>query len=360
MTTLRDGTVISAAANSRTFPSSRSRKYNYFDPKGRRASHYEDVTVDVQPDPERYLLQDWIISFNDGSPAYSKESSALRSSNWHKFRAPDQEWERNHFQRQSGIEESIRLVVAVARSENSWKNFDASWIKVLQEHVSALKHPEHAIGGVLLVAQRGGYTQMINTAILTNSSYKLRFAQDILLLLAEMNIDMKGELDENAGKEHWMNDPVWQGARRAIETIQADFDPLKGYFAVNVVYEPLVTELFRSGFVMQCGAMHGDFVTPAIFATAEGDYERNLNNTIEMFHILAQDPEYGDHNRQVMQGWLAELVPLCVDAAMQMQPIWSQPQVKRVQFVEAYEQAKNRVKAILSQINIELPQGVQL
>lgn len=360
MTTLKDGTVISAAANSRTFPSSRSRKYNYYDPKGRRASHYEDVTVDVQPDPERYLIQDWIISFNDGSPAYSKESSALRSSDWHKFRAPDQEWERNHFQRQSGIEESIRLVVAVARAQDSWRHYDSSWVKILQDHIGALKHPEHALGGVLLVAQRGGYTQMINTAILTNSSYKLRFAQDILLLLAEMNVDMDGAIDESAGKDKWMNDPAWQGARRAIETIQADKDPLKAYFAVNVVYEPLVTELFRSGFVMQCGAMHGDFVTPAIFATAEGDYERNLNNAIEMFHILGSDPEFGDQNKAVMEGWLSELMPLCIEAAKNMQPIWSQPQVKRVQFTDSYEGAKNRVKAILSQININIPEGVQL
>ncbi len=360
MTTLRDGTVISAAANSRTFPSSRSRKYNYYDPKGRRASHYEDVTVDVQPDPERYLIQDWIISFNDGSPAYSKDSSALRSSNWHKFRAPDQEWERNHFQRQSGIEESIRLVVAVARAQNSWQYFDPSWLKIMQTHISALKHPEHALGGILLVAQRGGYTQMINNAILTNSSYKLRFAQDILLLIAEMNVDMGGSMDESAGKETWMDDPVWQGARHTIETIQSDKDPLKAYFACNVVYEPLITEMFRSGFVMQCGAMHGDYVTPAVFATAEGDYERNLNNAIELFHILAHDPEHGDANKEIMQGWLAEYVPLCVDAALKMQPIWSQPQVKRVQFTDSYAQAKNRINAILSQINIELPNGVQL
>lgn len=360
MTTLRDGTKVSAAANSASFPSSTSRKYNYFDPKGRRASHYEDVTVDVQPDPERYLIQDWIISFNDGSPAYSKESSALRSSDWHKFRAPDEEWERNHFQRQSGIEESIRLVVSVARAHNSWANFDKGWLKIVQDHVSALKHPEHALGGVLLVAQRGGYTQMINNAILTNSSYKLRFAQDILLYIAEMNIDMKGALDEDAGKDNWMNNPVWQGARKAIEEIQAKFDPLEAYFACNIVFEPLVTELFRSGFIMQFAAMHGDFVTPAIVSTGEGDYERNLNNAIHMFNILANDPEYGGKNKEVMQGWLAKYVPLCVEAAQQMQPMWSLPQMKKVQFIESYARAQDRVKSILPQINIELPKGVTL
>ncbi len=36
------------------FPSAKSRKYNYYKPAKLRATTYEDVTVDVQPDPERH------------------------------------------------------------------------------------------------------------------------------------------------------------------------------------------------------------------------------------------------------------------------------------------------------------------
>src|SRR5215475_11541648 len=70
----------SGAAGAATFAGSDSRKYNYFEPQGRKATHYEDVTVDVQPDPKRYLLQDWIISFPDGTPTYSKSWTKALSS----------------------------------------------------------------------------------------------------------------------------------------------------------------------------------------------------------------------------------------------------------------------------------------
>ena len=80
-----------------------------------RATHYEDMTVDVQPDPDRYLMQDWIISFPDGKGAYVKDWTAAKSSNWHAFRAPDQEWERTHYQRQSTIEGMIQNVIQNAR-----------------------------------------------------------------------------------------------------------------------------------------------------------------------------------------------------------------------------------------------------
>jgi propane monooxygenase small subunit len=350
----------SGAAGSATFAGSDSRQYNYYTPKGRKATLYEDVTVDVQPDPERYLIQDWIISFADGAPAYNKALTALKSSNWHEYRAPDEEHERNHFARQSEIEETIKIITTSARAQGAARNYDQGWVKILQDHVGALKHPEHGLGGILLVAQRDGMTQMINNSILTNSSYKLRFAQDLLLYLAEVSLDLDGALDEDAGKDHWLNDPIWQGARRAIETIGGASDHLEQYFAINVVYEALVTEPFRSGFVMQCGAMHGDFVTPALIATGEGDYERNLANTIEMFHILARDPDHAAHNKSVMQGWLATYVPLCVEAAHQMQPIWSQPQVKRVKFTDAYDRAKNRLTTTLAQIDVALPKEVNL
>ncbi|MDB5656103.1 MAG: methane/phenol/toluene monooxygenase beta subunit [Tardiphaga sp.] len=208
----------SGAAGSAVFPGSDSRKYNYFEPKGRKATHYEDMTVDVQPDPERYLLQDWIISFPDGTPTYSKTWTKALSSNWHQFRAVDQEWERTHYQRQSTICGMVQGVIENARKSGAPKRFDKAWVKVLQDHLGAYKHVEFGLGTSLMQAQRYGYTQMVNNAILTNSSYKLRFAQDITLYLAEIGMDVEG-FDASAGKAHWLEDPIWQGARRAVESI---------------------------------------------------------------------------------------------------------------------------------------------
>ena len=113
--------VKSGAAGAAIFPDSDSRKYHYFEPKGQRATHYEDMTVDVQPDPERYLLQDWIISFPDGNGAYVKDRTAAKSSNWHTFRAPDQEWERTHYQRQSKIETMVQSVIDNGRKSGAPK-----------------------------------------------------------------------------------------------------------------------------------------------------------------------------------------------------------------------------------------------
>src|SRR5258708_4335861 len=349
----------SAKAGAKLFAGSDSRKYNYFEPKGRKATLYEDVTVDVQPDPERYLIQDWSLSFADGTPTYSATRTAIKSSDWHKYRAPDQEWERNHYQRQSEAEATVKLVVENSRKNGTVKRFDKSWLPILQNHIGALKHAEYGLGITYMDGQRDGMTQMINNSILTNSSYKLRFAQNLTIYLGEIALDTE-KLDLEAGKSHWLDDPIWQGARRAIETVLGAEDYLEQYFAGNVLFEPLVTELVRSGLVMQFAAAHGDFLTPAIVSVAEGDYERNLSNTVELFQILLSDPKESEHNREIAGGWLKKYVPLAVEAATQLQQTWLRRRVKEEPFSDSNAPPGNGFTTISAQIGLSLPKGVQL
>lgn len=354
MTATQTAPVKSGAAGSAVFADSDSRKYRYFEPRGKRATHYEDVTVDVQPDPERYLLQDWIISFPNGRGAYSKDNTAALSSNWHLFRAPDQEWERTHYQRQSKIEAMVQAVIANGRKSGAPLHFDKAWVKVLQNHLGAWKHAEFGLGTSLMQAQRYGYTQMINNATLTNSSYKLRLSQDITLYLAEIGMDI-GNFDDEAGKRAWIEDGIWQGTREAVESIMGSTDYLEQYFAINIVFEPLVGELFRSGFLMQAASPNGDFITPPVISAAEADYERNLANAIDLFHLLAHDPEHGDHNKRLFQSWLNKHVALANRASAGLQPIWSQPHSKPVQYSDARAQSVERIGKILGELGLDLP-----
>ena len=327
--------VKSGAAGAAIFAGSDSRKYNYFEPKGRKATHYEDMTVDVQPDPKRYLLQDWIISFADGTPTYSKSWTKAKSSNWHKFRAVDQEWERTHYQRQSTICGMVQGAIENARKSGAPKRFDKAWVKVLQDHLGAYKHAEFGLGTSTMQAQRYGYTQMINNAILTNSSYKLRFAQDLTLYLGEIGLDLDGFRSRTPARS--TGSRIRSGRARASRSRRSWGRPIisSNISRSIVVFEPLVGELFRSGFVMQMAASQDDFVTPTVVSAAEADYERNLANTVELFHMLTHDKEHGAHNKGLFNGWIAHHAGLASEAAANLQPIWSQPRVKVSSFTEA-------------------------
>jgi propane monooxygenase small subunit len=343
-----------AEAGAREFPSSTSRSYNYFTPAKRRATIYEDVTVDIQPDPARHLLQGWVYGFADGKPGgYPQEWTALKSTNWHKFLDPNEEWEQTIYRNNANVVRQIHQNLENARAARAFQNWNRGWISVVQRHVSAWAHVEHGIGmHVYLPAQRDAPTNMINNALSVASAHKLRFGQDMILYNLELSEEIAG-FDGEAHKEAWNQDPIWQGVRRNVEELTGIRDWAEAFFAATVVFEPLVGELFRSEFVMQAAAPQGDFVTPTLMGAGESDTARDARVSRALFSMLADDDTHGEENRHTMQGWLNEWAPKSMAAGRGLQPIWSQPGEKVIRFEESFEHARKRFDERLTELNLD-------
>jgi propane monooxygenase small subunit len=347
-------TFTDAEAGAKEFPSSTSRTYNYFTPAKKRATVYEDVTVDIQPDPERHLLQGWVYGFAGGKPGgYPLDWTKLKSSNWHEFLDPNEEWEQTIYRNNANVVRQIHQNLENARAARAFANWNRGWITVVQRHVSAWAHVEHGIGmHVYLPANRDAPTNMINNALAVAAAHKLRFGQDMILYNLELSEEIEG-FDGEAHKEAWNSDPVWQGVRRNVEEITAIRDWAEAFFAATVVFEPLVGELFRSEFVMQAAAPQGDFVTPTLMGAGESDTARDARVSRRLFSMLADDPEHGEENRRTMQGWLNEWAPKSLAAARAMQPIWSQPGEKVIRFEQSAEHARTRFDERLTELNLD-------
>src|SRR2546429_9321537 len=82
MTTAQERSVpkpvfTDAEAGAKEFPDSTARRFNYYTPQKRKQTHYEDVTVEVQPDPRHYLAQGWLYGFSDGRGGDPPEGTPL-------------------------------------------------------------------------------------------------------------------------------------------------------------------------------------------------------------------------------------------------------------------------------------------
>jgi propane monooxygenase small subunit len=341
-----------AEAGMQEFPSSKSRSYNYFKPQKLRATVYEDVTTDVQPDPERHLTQGWIYGFGDGPGGYPQDWTSLKSSNWHAFLDPNEEWEQTIYRNNSNVVRQIELNLENAKEAGAYAHWSQTWTKFVAENVGAWMHAEQGLGmHVFVSAQRSAPTNMINNAVAVNSVHRLRFAQDLALY----NLDLSESIpafDGSAHKEAWKNDPSWQGVRENVERLTAVEDWAEAVFATNVVFEPLVGVLFRSDLVMQIAARNGDYITPTLVGAGENDYNRDLRYTRALFSLLASDPDHGEHNKLVMQGWLDKWVPLSRRAAHQLQPIWSQPAERTVTFADSYAAADADFRALIAEFGL--------
>jgi len=387
MTTAQERSVpkvqfTDAEAGAKEFPDSTARRYSYFKPQKRKQTHYEDVTVEVQPDPRHYLSQGWIYGFADGETGYPLTWTKLKAwgvddpeppkgvgsgglpkdfvwpaHGWHEFRDPNEEWEMTLYRYGANVVRQLNQNIDNARQAKAFDQWNNNWVHFVAHNVGAWMHVEHILGlYVFSHANRSGPTNMHNTAMAVNGTHKIRFAQDLALY----NLTLSEEMDRFDGAAHleaWNSDPIWQGVRKVTEALPAIQDDWgESIFAANVVFEPLVGELFRSGLVQQCAAGNGDFVTPTVVGAGEHDYaQRDLRMTIAMFEPRVSDREFAEHNKEIMNGWLSNWVPQCLEAARTLQPLWSQPDFKPPRFEDALDRAKNRFTGILSELGLNVP-----
>ena len=377
-----------AEAGAREFPDSgaSARRYNYFTPAKRKQTHYEDVTVEVQPDPRHYLSQGWIYGFANGEAGYPLHWTKLKAwgvdkpepqrgigsgglpkdftwpaHGWHEFRDPNEEWEQSLYRYNANVVRQLNQNVENARNAKAFDLWAPNWTHFVERHVGAWMHIEHILGLYVFAAnQRSCPTNMHNTALAANSTRKIRFAQDLALYNLTLSEEIEG-FDGTAHVEAWNSDPEWQGARKLTEALTAVEDDWgEAMVAANVVFEPLVGELFRSNLVMQSAAPNGDFVTPTVMGAGENDYsQRDLRWTIACFAPLVGDKEFADHNRQLMNGWLVKWVPQALEAARTMQPLWSVADHKPRRFEDSLDRAKSRFSGICGDLGLDTPEELK-
>jgi propane monooxygenase small subunit len=368
-----------AEAGAKTFPDSTARRFNYYVPQKRKQSHYEDVTVEVQPDPRHYLAQGWLYGFSDGRGGYPLDWTVLKAwgsdrpepargpgsggkgydwpaTGWHEFRDPNEEWELSLYRYNSNVVRQVTQNVEAARRSKAFEQWNPNWVRFVERHVGAWMHVDHGLGLYLFAnANRRAPTNMHNTAIAVNSMHRIRAAQDLALYQLTLSEEIEA-FDGSVHLDTWNNDPAWQGVRDNAERLTAIDDWCEAIFAANVVFEPLVGELFRSHLVQQAAPRNGDFITPTIVGAEEYDFsERDLGYTRAMFELLTADREFAEHNKRILQEWLADWVTVSIGAARALQPLWSQPDLKPPRFEDALDRAKSRFAGIVSDLGLETP-----
>lgn len=384
MTTAQERSVpkpvfTDAEAGAKQFPDSTARRYNYYVPQKRKQSHYEDVTVEVQPDPRHYLSQGWLYGFADGKGGYPLEWTALKAwgsdrpipergpgtggtgyewpaHGWHEFRDPNEEWELTLYRYNSNVVRQLNQNIESAKQAKAFEQWNPNWVQFVEQHVGAWMHIDHGLGLYLFAnANRRAPTNMHNNAISVNSMHRIRAAQDLALYNLTLSEEIEG-FDGSAHLETWNSDPNWQGVRTVAEQLTGIDDWCEAIFAANIVFEPLIGELFRSHLVQQAAPGNGDFVTPTVIGAEEYDFDqRDLRYTVAMFELLTADKEFADHNKNLMQEWLSTWVTRCLAAARQLQPLWSQPNAKPPRFEDGLDRAKSRFTDIVAGLGLQTP-----
>ena len=295
-------------------------------------------------DPERY-------------PGSGGKGYDWPAHGWHEFRDPNEEWELTLYRNNANVVRQINQNIETARETKAFEQWNPNWVTFVERNVGAWMHVEHGLGLYLFAnAQRRAPTNMHNNAISVNSMHRIRFAQDLALY----NLTLSEEIEAFDGAAHvetWNNDPAWQGVRRVSEELTGIDDWAEAIFAANVVFEPLIGELFRSQLVQQAAPGNGDFVTPTVVGAGRVGL-RVPRPAVHEGDVRAADqrqgvrrPQQGHHGRVALRtGSRSAWSPpgSCSRSGRSRTP-------SRRRFEDGLDRAKSRFSGILSDLGLNDP-----
>jgi propane 2-monooxygenase small subunit len=297
------------------------RSFQWYTPKKRRATLYEDVTVDSQPSIHRHVDRGWPVYFEDGRGMWSDDSTALRSMDWYAFRDPGQMWERPYYQTGTSYEQLIEGAVRTGRRERAFADFTPEWVDFLRKYLQTPAFIDHGIWLALATASRDTLSDTVTHCVALQAAMKQRQAQAYLLYGMDLE-EQFGDFPVDRAREGFLHDEHWQPARRYVERLRSTTDWGERLIAVNVCFEPLVGLLIRRELLMRSVRFNGDILTQAVSHVAQLEWEWVRGWTVDLVRFVSEDAEHGDANREVLAGWIAEWAPLAEDAARGIEPVF--------------------------------------
>jgi methane monooxygenase component A beta chain/propane monooxygenase small subunit len=329
------------------------RDFTYIKPRKRRISEYEAVTCYMQPDPDVFDKGGWPLLTREGRPAWVRESTRLRHPHWFDFRDPAALWQRPYVRMQAEQERAIERSLEDAAKAGSFRDFDRTWVReLLGGHYRVWSYFEYGLFRAFAPAQREALADTIGNALCFESADRVRHAQAIVLYMMDLEANVEGFRDQGS-KDRWIGDARYQPARRLVEQLAALEDWAELAVVVNLVVDPILSEVAVSQLVRRPAPLHGDGVTPLLVMTTERDRRRNQAWTEELVRTIIDStvPAAGA-NREVMREWLERWTPRVVEAMEALAPMFETLPIKLANFRDVCGEARRRQTELVTSLGL--------
>lgn len=284
-------------------PLSNRRTFTWYRPAGRSPTEYEDLTCGQQSDPAHYAYQGWPIRFDDGRDPVHAGSTVLRSTDWFAFRDPSHTTNRGYVSSTHEVERSLSRSISAAVKSGQLAFAEPGWAHVgLARHFLTYPFVNYGLFLAFCYAEREALSDTVTFAVVFTAADKLRHMQDAVHYSFELEAAF-GTSDAEA-PAWWKSDPVWQGARAAVEHIIASNDWMEIVVAANLSFDRIFGDLAKIEYFSRFAAANGDGITPMIVAAAAADDQRTMAWTRALVHHLVSDAAHGAANRRQIDEWI--------------------------------------------------------
>lgn len=313
-------------------PMEKERTMNYFlVPEGKRLTEYEQLIGYTQQSAD-YVgggleIGEYMQKHAGGRGAYANETTELKTRDWFRFRDPDRRWFYPAVKAKSEDGRAADRFLRSISAEGSVRGIDPNWLGFLEVDYATLTLFEYGLFNAHASATKDSLSDFVKMWVALTGFDKNDASQMVQMervFLAKMIEGFEPGLER--GKEVWTTSPIYAGVRTAVEKLWArTFDWAEIMWATHAIIDPICGHFMRREFYQRVAPTYGDNVTPWILSQA-GSYAQTAKLGIRKLYgpCLSEDPEFGEHNRIVIQAWTDKWLPLAVSGLKDFLGIYAQ------------------------------------
>jgi methane monooxygenase component A beta chain/propane monooxygenase small subunit len=338
-----------------------ARDFTYITPQRRKLSEYEAVNLHVQPGIEAggWDQEHGYLRTPEGRYAWTPDSTALRHHNWYAFRDPANLWQRTYVRMQAEQERAIGRLSEDVVENGSAARIDPAWLTdIVAGHYAVWAYVEWGLFRSLFPAFRESLSDTLSASLLFNTFDRVRHSQDIVSMMLVLEEAVPDFAADDA-KRLWLEEPRYQPLRKLIEElIFTVHDWAEKPILVNLVFDPILSEIGLFRLMGRQASFHGDALSQLIISSVDRDRRRNLAWTKELVAMVtADDVADAPDNREVIQQWLDRWTPRVIEAAEALAPLYELESSMSEPFAEVLADVRAQHSALITDLGFQTTVG---
>lgn len=300
------------------------------------ASRYQEATLELQPEVNFHYRPIWQPELE----IYDKGRTAIQMQDWYAFRDPRQYYYGAYTIARSRQQETMEKNIEFVARRGLLRALDQDAKDAVAALMIPLRHVEWAANANNCFVTAYGWGTAITQATMYHGMDRLGLAQ----YLSRLGL----LLDENQGtslvhgKEQWLESPVWQPMRRAVESMLIVRDWFETFVAQNLVLDGLLYPLVYRHIDAALSRAYGPGLSMLNeFSIAWFDETvRWVDATIKT--AAAES----DHNADALSGWVQKWSTLVLDALTPIAELGLGKQQAGAALNEVFDDFTKRVRKI--------------
>lgn len=268
------------------------------------ASRYQEATYDLQAETNFHYRPLW-------QPEYElndKSRTQIVMEDWYALKDPRQFYYGTYVQNRAKLQEAAESSYAFFEKRNLAEHLPEEVKEILISYLIPLRHIEHTANLNNMYGCAFGYGTAITQALLYNAMDRLGIAQ----YLSRIGLILDGNSGDSLieSKQHWMQNPLWQGMRALCEEMTTVEDWFEVVIAQNLVVDTLVFNLFYEQLDEKLSGMGGrDVAMLTEFMLA---WNKDVSRWFDS--VLKTVASESEENRALLEQWTGQWRKKVLDA----------------------------------------------